>query len=122
MKGKVLIIDDSATIRSLIRVHLAGHQLEFIEASDGATGMLMAQKERPVAMIVDLKMPHMDGFTFCRAVRASNEMRNVPIILLTGTKGEDLAREAARAGATFFLTKPIDGDKLVFCLSQCMKL
>ncbi len=105
---KVLIIDDSATTRAVVKVYLAGNGLEFLEATNGQDGLELARSARPDAIIIDLKMPGMDGLTFCRRVRAESAIRHVPIILITGSRGLDLRNEAIRSGASVFLNKPID--------------
>jgi CheY-like chemotaxis protein len=105
---KVLIIDDSTTTRAVVKVYLSGHRLEFLEASNGTDGLQMAREKKPDAIILDLKMPGMDGMSFCRRVRAEAAIKNTPIILITGSKGPEVRTEAMRAGASVFLTKPID--------------
>jgi two-component system chemotaxis response regulator CheY len=105
---KVLIIDDSTTTRAVVKVYLSGHSLEFLEASNGQDGFQLAKQHKPEAIIIDLKMPGMDGMTFCRKVRAEPGIKNTPIILITGSKGPEVRTEALRSGASVFLTKPID--------------
>ena len=105
---KVLIIDDSTTTRAVVKVYLSGHHLEFLEANNGQDGLNLARQHLPAAIIIDLKMPGMDGMTFCRRVRAEATIKNTPIILITGSKGAEVRTEALRAGASVFLTKPID--------------
>jgi CheY-like chemotaxis protein len=120
--SKVLIIEDSATTRAVIKVYLMGHQLEFLEATNGMDGLQLARKERPAVIVLDLKMPGMDGFTFCRTARQDPRLKNTPIILLTGSKGEEIKREALNAGASYFLNKPIDereiADRILACLEK----
>ncbi len=113
MSGKkVLIIEDSPTTRAVIKVYLVGHHLEFLEANDGAQGLQLARTHRPDVVVVDLKMPGMDGFTFCRTLRGDPRLKDTPVILLTGAKGDAIKREALMAGANHFMTKPIDGQAL----------
>lgn len=109
---KVLIIDDSTTTRAVVKVYLSGHSLQFLEASNGQDGLHLARQELPAAIIIDLKMPGMDGITFCRRARAETALKDIPIILITGSKGIDVRTEALRAGASVFLTKPIDVQTL----------
>jgi CheY-like chemotaxis protein len=109
---KVLIVEDSPTTRAVVKVYLVGQKLEFLEANNGEDGLNMARQQRPDVIVLDLKMPGMDGFTFCRAVRADPFLRETPVILLTGTKGADVEKEAMAAGATYFMNKPIDGQQL----------
>jgi CheY-like chemotaxis protein len=115
-RRKILIVEDSLTTRSVVKVYLAGHAFVFVEAQDGLAGFRLAQEERPSAIVLDLKLPGMDGFTFCREVRADPVLKHTPVILLTGTRGDQVRREAMAAGATFFLTKPIDGAALAECI------
>ena len=112
MSRKVLIVEDSPTTRAVVKVYLVGHNLEFLEATNGNDGLAMAKRDRPDAVVLDLKMPGMDGFTFCRAIRADPKLKDTPVILLTGSKGEEVRREAMAAGASYFMTKPIDGAAL----------
>jgi CheY-like chemotaxis protein len=120
--GKVLIVEDSPTTRAVIKVYLVGHSLEFLEATNGNDGLQLARQHRPNVIVVDLKMPGMDGFTFCRSVRGDVRLKETPVILLTGSKGEEVKREALLAGASYFMTKPIDGaglaERIVACLEK----
>lgn len=119
--NKVLIIEDSPTTRAVIKVYLLGHHLEFLEASDGTEGLALAKQQRPDVIVVDLKMPGMDGLSLCRAVRAHPALRNTPVILLTSSKGETVKREALSAGASLFMTKPIDAVLLARHIVTCLK-
>ena len=105
---KVLIIDDSTTTRAVVKVYLTGHALDFLESSNGQDGLALALQNPPDAIIIDLKMPGMDGLTFCRRVRAEPTLKHIPLILITGSRGNDVRSEAIRAGASVFMTKPID--------------
>ena len=118
---KVLIIEDSPTTRAVIKVYLVGHQLEFLEAPDGEAGLKLARQFTPDVIIVDLKMPGMDGFTFCRSVRGDAALKDTPVILLTFSKSHDVKREALAAGATHFLSKPIDGGMLAERILACLE-
>ena len=116
-----MIIEDSATTRSVIKVYLVGQHLAFLEASDGAAGLEAARMHQPDVVVVDLNMPGMDGLSFCRAVRADVKLRRTPIVLLTGSKHEEVKREAFKAGADYFMTKPIDGSELARCILESLK-
>lgn len=115
---KVLIIDDSTTTRAVLKVYLSGQSIDFLEASNGQDGLLLARSELPDAIIIDLKMPGMDGMTFCRRVRAESALKHIPIILVTGSKGADVRAEALRSGASVFMTKPIDVPTLAKVVSS----
>jgi CheY-like chemotaxis protein len=119
--AKVLIIEDSPTTRAVIKVYLVGHHLDFLEANNGDDGLVLARQHRPDVIVVDLKMPKMDGFTFCRTVRSDVRLKETPVILLTGSKGDAIKREALAAGASFFLTKPIDSAALAERILACIE-
>jgi CheY-like chemotaxis protein len=119
--SKVLIIEDSPTTRSVIKVYLTGHNLEFLEATDGIDGLALARQHRPGVIVLDLKMPRMDGFTFCRTIRGDARLKATPIILLTSSKGEAVRLEARQAGATHFLNKPIDEQLLASVIIRSLE-
>jgi len=121
MSRTILIIEDSATTRSVVKIYLSGHNLDFHEAPDGEKGLELAKRLQPAAIICDLKLPGADGFTICRRVRADLKLRQTPIILLTGSKGEALQKEAMKAGATHFMTKPIDAEALAKRILECIR-
>jgi len=109
---KVLIVDDTNTLRSLVQIYLLAHGWEFAEAQNGAEGLVKARALRPDVIISDVKMPVMDGFELCAAIRSDPELRGIPVVLLT-MLGDDASRQRGHlVGASAFLTKPIAPDKL----------
>jgi len=92
-----------------------------LEATNGNEGLALARQHRAEVIVVDLKMPGMDGFTFCRTVRADARLHATPVIVLTGSKGDEVRREAMQAGASHFMTKPIDGAALVERIVHCLE-
>lgn len=113
-KRKILIIDDSATARSLVRVFLMSLQVEFIEASSAEAALAMLEKERVDVIVADHTMTGMDGVTFVTRLRAhpQTELRSIPIVLLTGDRGEELRHRAMQAGASDFVAKPVRDSAL----------
>jgi CheY-like chemotaxis protein len=104
---KVLIVDDTQTLRSLIQIYLFAKGWAFIEARDGAEGLSRARSGRPDIVISDVKMPVMDGFELCAAIRSDPVLRHMPVLLLT-MLGDEASRERGRlVGASAFLTKPV---------------
>jgi CheY-like chemotaxis protein len=109
---KVLIVDDTNTLRSLVQIYLIARGWEFVEAQDGAEGLEKARALRPDVVISDVKMPVMDGFELCAAIRSDPELRKIPVVLLT-MLGDDASRQRGKlVGASAFLTKPISPEKL----------
>jgi len=104
---KILIVDDSATIRKMVRASLRGlGDAEFVEAANGLEAIEQIALG-PIALIVlDLNMPDMHGVDVLKFVRRHQGFRDVPIVVLT-TRGDESSRETAMAaGATLYLTKP----------------
>ncbi len=109
---RVLIVDDTKTLRSVIQVYLLGQGWEFVEAQNGSEGLAKARAIRPGLVISDVGMPVMDGFELCAAIRADPELRQTPVVLLT-MLGDDTSRERGRlVGADAFLTKPVGPTEL----------
>jgi twitching motility two-component system response regulator PilG len=119
---KVLIVEDTKTITSLLQVYLMGWGLEFVEAKDGDEGLKKAREAKPDLIISDVRMPVMDGFELCAAIRADKELSAVPVVLLTTLK-DDASRQKGRlVGATAFLSKPVAVDELREKVGQLLHL
>jgi two-component system chemotaxis response regulator CheY len=114
MKRTVLIVDDSDTIRHIIKVYLMKLKLEFLEAERGERGLLLLGANPVDLVIADFNMPGMNGLDFVRQVRADArlDVRRVPVLLLSGGKAPELERRALEAGASEFVRKPISIDAL----------
>ncbi len=109
---KVLIVDDTNTLRSLVQIYLIAHGWEFAEAQNGAEGLEKARALRPDVVVSDVKMPVMDGFELCAAIRSDPDLWATPVVLLTMFGDEASRHRGHLVGATAFLTKPIAPDKL----------
>ena len=114
----ILIVDDSTTMRTMVRRTLESDGYEVVEAPNGAAALATlatrAPDHRPPAdlVITDVLMPEMDGLTLTRTLRADERFRGLPILVLT-TEGSDPIKDRGRdAGATGWLTKPFHPDVL----------
>lgn len=119
---KVLLVDDTRTLLSLIQVYLVGWGLEFVEARDGIEGLSKAREQKPDLIISDIRMPGMDGFELCAAVRADRALHGVPFVMLTSLTDEMSRRKGKLVGASAFLTKPIAPDPLRGIVAELLKL
>lgn len=120
MSKKVLLIDDSPTIRSIVQIYLMGRSLEFVEAPDGERGLKLARLLGVDLVIADINMPKMDGFTLVKHLRAeAGKLGKVPIILLTGSR-EAAEADALQCGANAFVRKPVSSADLVRVVSGLM--
>lgn len=110
---KVLAVDDSRTMRDLITAALQAAGLMVVTAEDGVDGVEKLPGARPDVIITDINMPRMDGFGFIEAVRTGDASAAVPILVLSTESAGELKDRARRLGATGWIVKPFDADKLV---------
>lgn len=113
MPKTILCVDDSASMRQMIKLTLSGGGYNVVEASDGGDGLKQLGGNKVDMVITDLNMPGMDGLTFIRELRKLPQFKGLPIVFLT-TESDDAKRaEAKAAGATAWITKPFQADRLL---------
>jgi two-component system chemotaxis response regulator CheY len=113
MSKTILSVDDSASMRQMVKLALSGAGYQVIEAADGRDGLAKAQAETVHMVLTDLNMPNMDGLCLIRELRKLPAYKGVPIIFLT-TESEDAKKaEAKAAGATAWIVKPFQQDALI---------
>jgi two-component system chemotaxis response regulator CheY len=115
---KILIVDDTRTLRELLRDTLLGAGHEVVEAEDGARGLARFAAEQPALVITDLNMPVMDGIELTRAIRARLDGRTVPIFILTTESAAERKAQGRGAGATGWMVKPFNSERLVSTISR----
>lgn len=117
----VLTVDDSPSIRQMVKVTLepAGHSV--IEAGDGAQGLTQAQSSRPDLVITDLNMPNMNGLELIRALRKLPQLTGLPIVFLTTESNDAVKQEAKNAGATGWITKPFKPEQLLAVVGKLVR-
>ncbi|MEW6170054.1 MAG: response regulator [Candidatus Omnitrophota bacterium] len=112
-KLKILIIDDEPDIRDILKIVLTQENYEVIEACDGEVGLDLAKTKSPDLIIVDYKMPHLDGRQVCIELKKDILLRHLPIIMLTG-KGELTDKvKGLDAGADDYIVKPFEPQELL---------
>ena len=114
MTIKVLAIDDSRTIRNLVRKAMEDAGFSCTTADDGVQGVERFGEVEPDVVITDINMPRMDGFGVIDAIRgADSANRTVPILVLTTESAEELKARARKAGATGWIVKPFEDTAIV---------
>ncbi|KUF12815.1 response regulator [Pseudoponticoccus marisrubri] len=118
MTTKVLAIDDSRTIRNLLRVSLENAGFEVHSACDGQEGVDIFPEVDPDVVITDINMPNLDGFGVIDTLRSGPNRTNVPILVLTTESSDKLKSRARASGATGWIVKPFDDASLVSVLRR----
>ena len=113
MTIKVLAIDDSRTIRNLVRKAMEEAGFACTTADDGVQGIERFAELDPDVVITDINMPRMDGFGVIDAIRGGAANRTVPILVLTTESAEELKSRARNAGATGWIVKPFEDTAIV---------
>ncbi len=114
----ILSVDDSASIRQMVKLTLCAAGYNVIEAADGAEGLAAARSKPVDVVITDLNMPVMDGLTFIREVRKLPAYMGVPILMLTTESDAQKKSQAKAAGATGWITKPFQPQQLLDTLKK----
>ena len=120
MSLRILAVDDSPTMRGLIGAALTPNGFEVHFAEDGVDGLERLAKTDPDLVITDINMPRLDGFGVIKAVRNNPEFAGLPVLVLTTESGEDLKSKARRAGATGWIVKPFDDNRLVSVINRVL--
>ena len=123
MKEKVLLVDDSRQAREAIKAALAGLFSVFIEAEDGLAAIKSFVEEKPGFIITDIEMPSINGYRFISTIRNMDDGRDVPIILLSGTK-DSLKKKLTgfNLGASDFLMKPFENEELIARVKSLLRV
>ncbi|MCZ6696934.1 MAG: sigma-54 dependent transcriptional regulator [Acidobacteria bacterium] len=119
MKGKVLVIDDDEAIRKSLRMVLEYEGYEYAEAASGPGGIAALERESPDAVLLDIKMPGMDGLEALQLARKRDP--HTPILMISGHGDVPTAVEAIRKGAYDFLEKPLESDRVLTAIRNAIE-
>lgn len=110
---KILVVDDSESIRELLAITLESAGYEVVKSNDGEDALLQINKQEFKLVITDLNMPKVDGIELVKAIRSKENLLGMPILLLTTESQANKKEEAKKAGATGWIIKPFAQDKLL---------
>lgn len=108
MSGKILIVDDLAINRIILKVKLAAAFHESLQAGDGRTALEIARRDRPKLILLDMMLPDMTGSEVCRELRADPRTQSIPVVIITASTDRARRLEGLAAGADEYLTKPLN--------------
>jgi two-component system, cell cycle response regulator DivK len=111
-KPKILIAEDSADGREMMTLLLSLKGYDVVAAENGIEAVKVALEKRPDLILMDLELPKLNGIDVARNLRQHNQLKNIPIIIVTGHDPDLHRQHALEAGCTDYLLKPIDFDRL----------
>ena len=113
MAKTILAVDDSASIRQMVSFTLKSAGYEVLEAVDGQDGLDKAKSRSVNLVLTDQNMPRMDGLTLIKSLRSTPQYASTPILMLTTESSDAMKMQGRAAGATGWLVKPFDPQKLI---------
>jgi len=117
---KILVVEDSPTQLKLTVEALGGQGYEILTATDGKEALEKVLSEKPELVLLDVVMPVMDGFQVCRKMKASPEMKHIPVIMLTSKNQKADEFWGKKQGADLYLTKPFDKLQLQYAVEKSL--
>jgi two-component system nitrogen regulation response regulator NtrX len=119
VKSRILVIDDEAAIRDSLKMILEYEDYEFAGASNGPDGIAQVQRDPPDLVLLDIKMPGMDGMEVLRKLQAIDPA--LPVVMISGHGNTSTAVEAIRSGALDFLDKPLSSERVIVTLQNALR-
>jgi two-component system nitrogen regulation response regulator NtrX len=119
VKPRILVIDDEGAIRDSLKMILEYEDYQFVGAATGQEGIAAVQRERPDLVLLDIKMPGMDGLEVLRKLHALDE--TLPVVMISGHGTTAAAVEAIRSGAIDFLDKPLSSERVIVTLQNALR-
>lgn len=117
---RVLVVDDHEGVRGVVSLHLDGLGVSVQKASDGLEAIELLREFKPDVMVLDINMPHLDGFGVLRHIRESGSDRVPHTLMLTARNDHDDARRSIEMGARDYLAKPFDSKQLVSRIARLL--
>jgi two-component system alkaline phosphatase synthesis response regulator PhoP len=118
---KILVAEDSTTVRRLLRARLKADGYEVVEAEDGLQALELARTEQPSLLVLDKVMPKLDGFEIVRRLKEDDQTRALPIVMLTDQANEREVLDGLELGVDEYMTKPFSLRELSLRVSQVLE-
>jgi DNA-binding response OmpR family regulator len=114
------VVDDSAAVQLMVKVALPKDRFEVVTASDGHAGIVKALSEKPDLILMDVEMPKLNGFEAVRVLRAQEQTRKIPVVMLTSKTEMQSVATAYQCGCNGYVHKPFDGPALLAKVSALL--
>lgn len=121
MANKILIVDDTETMRLYEQMLLAGQGYEVDLAEDGLDALEKVLTFKPDLVLLDIMMPNMDGIETCRRLKSDEQTKDIKVVMVTTKSEYDRVKEAFAAGCDDYITKPIDKTELLTKIKDLLK-
>jgi DNA-binding response OmpR family regulator len=122
MARKVLTVDDSKTIRMIVKKAFKPFECDLFEAENGHQGLEVARKERPDLIVLDITMPVMNGTEMLGKLKKDPDLKDTPVIMLTAESGKENVLEIVKMGVTDYMVKPFKGEQLIERVTKILTL
>jgi two-component system cell cycle response regulator len=119
---KILSVDDSRTMRMMVKRAFRDFECELFEAADGMEGLAAALANKPDLIVLDYNMPVMDGVTMLRNMRENAELKRTPVIMLTAEDSAEIISTVARLGVRDYIIKPFEDENLLSKVTRIINL
>lgn len=113
MAYKILSVDDSRTIRMIVKKAFSAFECELHEAENGSEGLALASKIVPDLIVLDITMPVMTGVEMLNRMKEDDKLKDVPVIMLTAESGKDNVMSIVKLGVSDYIVKPFKGEQLI---------
>ena len=120
MAEKIMVVDDEKEIRELLSIYLAEDGYDVISAASGEEAIDLAQNEEPQVILMDVKMPGIDGVETCKRLKGAERTKSIPVIMVTAYQDRDV--EAYLEGADDFVNKPFDRTEITFRIRSMLRI
>jgi two-component system chemotaxis response regulator CheY len=120
MSGVILAVDDSASMRQMVRFTLENAGYKVVQAADGVEALEFAKQNPADLVLTDVNMPRMDGISLVRELRALDNYRFVPVLVLTTESGSETKQRGKEAGATGWIVKPFNPEQLLATIARVL--
>jgi CheY-like chemotaxis protein len=121
-KKTILLADDEEGLRRLVGTTLGEEEFELLEAQDGEEAVSLAREKHPDLVLMDVRMPRLDGFEACRRLKKDPATRGIPVIMLTAAADESSQATGKQVGADGYITKPFSPLALLNRVYQVLGL
>lgn len=117
---RILVVEDDETLSEPLAYRLRSQGYEVSVAATGQDGWQLAVSERPDLILLDLRLPDMDGFTLCAEFADCSDTSHIPVIILSGMERPDIIRRCRAAGSQYFVRKPYDPNALLVLIRNAL--